>query len=113
MKKVLLADDAHMQRTNLKMDISGLEFNILQAENGIKGLEVIKENSDIDLIISDGHMPEMNGLEMIEKMNEHIGDKESRPIVLMITTESISELKEKSNGLGIKAWIAKPYSKDR
>jgi two-component system, response regulator, stage 0 sporulation protein F len=41
------------------------KFQVLTAESGFKGLDVLKENPHIELIISDMKMPRMNGIEFI------------------------------------------------
>ncbi|HPR84329.1 MAG TPA: response regulator [Candidatus Paceibacterota bacterium] len=43
------------------------KFNVLTAESGNEGLEILKSNSEIIIVISDMKMPGMNGIEFIKK----------------------------------------------
>jgi two-component system chemotaxis response regulator CheY len=53
----------------------------------------------------------MNGLEMVEKIRKQ---QEFRFIpIVMLTTESKPELKEKAKELGVKAWFLKPFNKEK
>ena len=70
MKKfiVLLVDDDSLQieilTTFLQASFGNIEF--FEANNGKQALEIIKYQSDIDLVVSDIQMPEMDGLEFVE-----------------------------------------------
>lgn len=67
--KVLYVDD---ESINLKLFDAVLKrkFEILTAENGITGLDILKENSDIQVVISDMKMPVMNGITFIHQARE-------------------------------------------
>lgn len=64
--KILYVDD---ELTNLKLfEITFRNiFEVITAENGAAGLEMLEKNSDIDVIVSDMKMPGMNGIEFIKK----------------------------------------------
>ena len=63
-KKILYVDD---EVTNLKVFQMSFQkqFNITTAESGNEGLQKLKEDPDISVVISDMKMPEMNGIEFI------------------------------------------------
>ena len=63
-KKVMYIDD---EIINLKImeSVLGDDYDLTTVENGEKALEVLEENSEIDLVICDMHMPKMNGIEFI------------------------------------------------
>ncbi len=63
--KVLVVDDSPSYRAYLKALLDRYCYETLTAENGRKGLQVLAENPDISLIISDLNMPEMDGSQMI------------------------------------------------
>ncbi|CAG18671.1 putative transcriptional regulator CpxR [Photobacterium profundum SS9] len=68
MAKILLVDD-DIELTSLLTDILEMEgFDIVEANNGIEGLEKI--DSSIDLILLDVMMPKMNGTQMLRKLRE-------------------------------------------
>jgi DNA-binding NtrC family response regulator len=67
MVKILVIDDERSIRNTLK-DILGFEGHVVEvAENGLIGLEMVK-NTDFDIILCDIKMPEMDGLEVLEKI---------------------------------------------
>lgn len=61
--RVLLVDDSALNRTLLAMSLTdaGLQFGI--AINGVEGWDMLQKEK-FDLLITDIHMPEMNGLEL-------------------------------------------------
>jgi len=53
----------------------------------------------------------MNGLEMVEKIKAQ--EKFKYIPIVMLTTESSPAIKEKGKKLGAKAWLVKPFNKDK
>ena len=85
-------------------------YETVLANDGQAGLDALALGG-IDLIFSDVNMPIMNGLEMVEKIRKQ---QEFRFIpIVMLTTESKPELKEKAKELGVKAWFLKPFNKEK
>ncbi|MEI6140940.1 MAG: sigma-54 dependent transcriptional regulator [Mariniphaga sp.] len=69
MAKILVIDDERSIRNTLK-DILGFEgYSVEVAENGLTGLELVK-NSEFDIILCDIKMPEMDGIEVLERILE-------------------------------------------
>lgn len=104
--KVMIVDDSEINRVILSQ-IFEPNYEIIQAEDGIDGLEKIKENKDyLCAILLDVVMPRMNGLELLEILyNEGIVD--SIPVFL-ITAENNSEVMEKAYAMGVMDVIEKP-----
>lgn len=111
MAKILLIDDSDTFRAQIKNDLSSNSHHVAEASNGRDGIEKVKESGPFDLIICDINMPELNGLEMIGILKDQDLLKES--IIFMLTTETDQDLKEKGKALGVRAWITKPYKKDK
>jgi two-component system chemotaxis response regulator CheY len=87
--------------------LTGLETNqILEADNGLKALDVLGGNW-IDAVILDINMPEMNGLELLQRMS---GDPlmQNIPVVMMTTDASEAHMKTAFE-LGAKGFIRKPF----
>jgi len=67
MVKILVIDDERSIRNTLK-DILGFEgYSVEVAENGLIGIELVK-STDFDIILCDIKMPEMDGIEVLEKI---------------------------------------------
>ena len=111
MKKILIVDDAEVQRFQLSATLEAAGYHILTATNGEEGLIRLRENPDVDLIISDLYMPGMDGLTMCAEIRN--SEDLCRPPVFMITTEASSELKQQAKQVGIIAWIIKPFDSQK
>ncbi|MDW7694642.1 response regulator [Flammeovirgaceae bacterium SG7u.111] len=48
----------------------GREFTIVDANNGVEGLQKIKEHPEVSVVVSDLQMPVMDGLQFIEKLKK-------------------------------------------
>lgn len=109
-KTILIVDDSSMIRSVASKAAENLGLNVVTANDGHEGLAKVKENK-FDLIFSDINMPQMGGLEMVEKIRTIDGCK-FIPIV-MLTTETKEELKSIGKSLGVKAWMVKPFNKEK
>jgi CheY-like chemotaxis protein len=72
--RVLIVDDHPNTALTLSRAISqlGPGIEVISATNGKTALERVKDGA-VDLLITDMMMPEMNGLELIEKLKSHPG----------------------------------------
>ena len=102
---VLVVDDEMINREMLGMILSD-QYEVLYAENGVKALEVIRENAeDLSLILLDVMMPEMDGFELLQILQS---DEHLRHIpVIILTTEQSYEVR--CLHLGASDFIKKPY----
>lgn len=107
MAKVLVVDDSETARVQVKMDLLEAGHQVLEAENGVKGLEVLNANKDVQLVISDVNMPEMDGLSMCEEIAGN-GELNKIPII-MLTTQCGDDMKARGKKSGVVAWINKPH----
>jgi DNA-binding response OmpR family regulator len=97
-KKIAIIEDdeAISQMYSFKFKAEG--FEVESAENGIKGLELIKQMKP-DIILLDIMMPEMNGDEMLAKMRKTNWGKNIKVIVL--TNLGEEEIPESVSHLGV------------
>jgi len=109
MFNVLIVDDSNSMRAVIKkiISISGFKMDqCIEVENGKKALEALAEHW-VDVIISDINMPEMNGFELLERLQ---GDDLLRNIpVIVISTESSEQHVQNAFDLGVKGFIKKPF----
>ena len=68
-KKIMIVDDSWENRSFIVSLLEPLGFNVIEANNGKQALEIASDNKP-DLIISDLEMPEMGGLEMLNKLRQ-------------------------------------------
>lgn len=104
-KTILTVDDSRTMRDMLRMALAPT-FEVVQAVDGQHGLEVL-EDCDPDAIITDINMPNLDGFGFIEAVR---GDIERRSIpILVLTTESDPEKKQRARAAGATGWIIKPF----
>ncbi len=110
-KKVLIVDDSRTIRQQVNFTLSKGGFTVVEAEDGKDGIEKLKANADISMIISDVNMPNMNGLEMVEAIASDASLP--KPPIVMLTTEGSGELVERAKKAGAKGWLVKPFKPDQ
>jgi two-component system chemotaxis response regulator CheY len=107
---VLAVDDSRTMRGMPNIALTSAGFDVTLAEDGVDGLEKL-DGLTPDVIISDINMPRMDGFGFIEKVREDPA-RAGVPI-LVLTTESAAELKERARNLGATGWIVKPFDEAR
>lgn len=73
MKTILVVDDNPDVLTSLKVGLedTSREYHILMAENGLKCLDLLKNNTKPDIILLDIMMPKMSGWEVFDRIKEN------------------------------------------
>jgi two-component system chemotaxis response regulator CheY len=103
---VLTVDDSRTMRDMLKHSLVAAGFRVLQAEDGIDGLEVLKTETP-DVVVTDINMPRLDGFGFIEAVRRD-SERRSMP-VLVLTTEADAEKKSRAKAAGATGWIVKPF----
>ena len=107
MQKILIVDDEAFIRKSLREILEYEKYEIEEAENAQKALELIKE-TDFNVIISDIKMPNMNGIEFLEAL------KELKDIpLIMITGHGDIDIAVESIKKGAFDFIQKPLDLNR
>ena len=110
MGNILIVDDSSLIRSVASSAAEEAGHTPIVAGNGQEGLDMLASNT-IDIIFSDVNMPVMDGLEMIAHVKANPAYKFIP--VIMLTTESNPDLKAKGKALGVKAWMLKPFNKEK
>ena len=109
-KTVLIIDDSSLYTNYLKQNLLLHHFKVITAANGKEGLAKLEAFPEVELVITDYHMPVMNGLEFVRKIRKKRGKKDLSIITLTSDTNSYTTsrfLKEGAND-----YITKPFSRD-
>jgi len=114
-KKLMVVDDSETMRDLVKSLLSQFELEIIEAADGIEGLEKIAEHTDISLIICDVNMPNLDGIAMIERYKETVDavDFLVKIPIIMLTTENTVDKIKRAKDAGIAGWIIKPPKKEQ
>ena len=105
---VLLVEDNAVNRTVIEHQLRGLGLEYSTAEDGQKGLEMW-QNGAFDLVLSDIHMPEMNGYDMSRAIRSKEAECGSKPVpIVAITANALQGEAEKCFEAGMDACLSKP-----
>ena len=102
----LIVDDFSTTRRIIKNALNDLGFTCLEAENGVEALAIIQQLT-LDLVIADTHMPEKNGMELLEDIRADDNLKDLSVVLTMI--EPIEELISECEELGMNDYLVKPF----
>jgi two-component system chemotaxis response regulator CheY len=105
-RTVLTVDDSRAMRDMLKFSLTEAGFRVVQAEDGIHGLEVLASERP-DVVVTDLNMPRMDGFGFIEALRADDARKDMP--VLVLTTENDSDKKSRARAAGATGWIMKPF----
>jgi len=106
-KTILVVDDSGTVRQQVSMALKQAGFAIVEAADGQEALAAIASNRAIDMVVCDVNMPNLNGLEMVEKVKSNPEHK-ALPI-LMLTTEGQPSMIKRAKAAGAVGWIVKPF----
>jgi DNA-binding NtrC family response regulator len=104
-QKILVIDDEKLIRWTLEQHLVKEGYDVVTAESAEKGFELITEDAP-DLILLDNRLPEMTGLELLEKLKV----QERGLMVIMITAYGMVETAVKALKLGAYDYISKPFN---
>jgi len=110
MKKIMIVDDSATIRNIIKNALIA-EYEVCEADDGVKALELIPGSGQIALFLLDVNMPNMDGLTLLEHIRQLPAYK-TIPI-LMLTTETKEEFRTRAKTLGATGWIVKPCEPDK
>jgi len=109
-KTILIVDDSTSLRQVVGIALKGAGYEVIEAGDGVEGLAKL-DGRKIHLIISDVNMPNMDGITMVTEVKKNASYKFT-PII-MLTTESQDEMKQKGKAAGVKAWVVKPFKPEQ
>lgn len=103
--KILFVEDEEDLLSIITDALTKLQANFVTATNGLKALEAVEANSDIDLIVTDINMPHMNGLELLKALS----DKGVKIPVIIMSAHTETEYINKAKEYGVTEYLLKPF----
>ncbi|MCR5835953.1 MAG: response regulator transcription factor [Lachnospiraceae bacterium] len=103
--KILVVDDEARMRKLVKDFLVKQEYDVIEAEDGEKALEIFVSTKNIALVILDVMMPRMDGWETCKEIR-----KLSKVPVIMLTAKSTESDELLGFNLGVDEYITKPFS---
>ena len=110
-KKIMIVDD---NKLNLKVIYNMLKkYNaeVIMVDSGKHCVELIESNEHYDLLIIDHLMPDLNGLDTMNKLKEL--NKDNLPPVIVTTANITEELKNMYQQVGFSGYLTKPIDEKR
>ncbi len=104
-QKILVIDDEKLIRWSLEQHLVKEGYEVVTADSAEKGLLLINEDQP-DLVLLDNRLPEMTGLELLEKLHA----QERGLMVIMITAYGMVETAVKAMKYGAYDYISKPFN---
>lgn len=107
MNRILVVDDEESIRIMLKRVLSGKQYEVDEAANGVEALTKLSKEK-YSVILLDLRMPEMNGLQVIEKMRE----KDINTSIIMMSAYGTVPEAVEAMKLGAIDYLVKPFDID-
>ncbi len=110
-KKVMVVDDSRTVRQQVGIVLTAAGYDVIEAADGIEGLEKVQSTDDLAMVICDVNMPNMNGVDMLISVKSD--SRFAELPVVMLTTEAQPALIVKAKQGGAKGWIVKPFKPEQ
>ena len=111
-QKILIVDDESHIRMLIEQTLEDLEdegVELLFAENGRQALELIQQEKP-DLVFLDVMMPEMNGMEVCQKVKKEL--KLDEVYIILLTAKGQEVDRQKGLEMGADKYMTKPFDPD-
>ncbi|MFU8823153.1 response regulator [Yoonia sp.] len=107
--RILAIDDSRTIRTLLTQTLQNAGFEVSTAVDGVEGVQKFHDEH-ADLVITDVNMPNKDGFGVLADIRA--SSKNQAVPVLVLTTESGADLKDRARKAGATGWIVKPFEDD-
>jgi len=97
-------------RKMVSFTLKAAGHEVFEAQDGAIALSLL-QSRPVDLVITDVHMPNMNGLELTRQLRAL--PSFGRTPIILLTTESDPGKKAEGRAAGATGWIVKPFSQEQ
>lgn len=110
--KILVADDDRVVRRIVVTKLSGLGYEISQAQDGQEAFERLRGGEVPDLLITDQLMPRMNGMQLVREIRAASNPAVVKLPIIMLTSRGSERDIIEGLETGLDDYIIKPFSPD-
>lgn len=115
-KRVIIVDDSRAVVATAQLALEEItNSGVITLASYLNPLDLLgalqSGNENFDLLISDVNMPQLNGLELVGAIKQDERYK-TKPIIVL-STESSDEMKQRGKEIGITGWMVKPFSDEK
>jgi diguanylate cyclase (GGDEF)-like protein len=107
---VLVVEDSALIRNHLVETLRVQRFNVFSATNGEEALSVISNNSNIRLVITDFHMPIMDGFDLVRKLRRQYSYNDLA--IIGLSAQEDPTLSARFLKYGANDYLVKPFSQE-
>ncbi len=105
--KILVCEDDLITLKVLEYSLKKEGYEVFVASDGQTGADLLRENmDDIDMMITDQHMPYLSGLELVHLVRNEL--KMDFPII-MLTRINMDDTRTLALSLGVNDYVTKPF----
>lgn len=108
--QVLVVDDSKVSREIIAGRLRVHQYQVLEAADGLEALRCLDQNPDITLMITDYHMPNMDGFTLVQRVRAKYGKK--KLAIIGVSSEGDTHLSARFIKNGANDFIKKPFSTD-
>jgi diguanylate cyclase (GGDEF)-like protein len=106
--KILVADDSSTSRKHISHLLESQLFHVLQADDGDTALQMLEQDSSIQMLITDYNMPRMNGFDLVRQIRKQV-DKNGL-VIIGLSADGDNSLSAKFIKNGANDFLKKPFS---
>jgi two-component system, chemotaxis family, chemotaxis protein CheY len=110
-KSILFVDDSSFLRKHLCAVLGDSEYDISCVSDGAAALDWIERHPPVDLVITDLHMPNIDGLGLVRRLRAH--RRYCRSPIFVMTSGTDPDEKAQVRAAGATAWIHKPFDREK
>lgn len=110
-KTILIVDDDMRNIFAISSLLESYKVIVIVGKNGKEGIQKLKQNNEVDLILMDIMMPEMDGYEAMKRIRK---DKKYEKLpIIALTAKAMKEDRDKCIAAGANDYLSKPVEKDK
>jgi two-component system chemotaxis response regulator CheY len=109
-RTILIVDDTESILEMVDFILQKAGYQVIRACNGEDAISKM-DGSPIDMVITDLHMPKVDGIELCKEIRKM--ETYQRIPVLLLTTESQTQIKMEARKAGATGWLTKPFKTDK
>lgn len=108
--RALVVDDSKTMRMILKQILESLNYEVIEAEQGLEALEKLNDSGLVDLALVDWNMPVMKGIDLVRALrnDEHYAAMR----IMMVTTETEMDQVRTALVEGADEYVMKPFTRE-
>lgn len=108
--KILIVDDDELNRKILIEILTHADFEVVEAEDGKEALQALENDSSIKIILLDRMMPNMNGMEFMDRFSTK-AEWRNKKVIMQTAANQPKDVIE-GNATGVYYYLTKPFDED-